>query len=253
MHELSIHPIAYIENAYDEKFGIPRQSGLVSNTSIIRFAPEYRDVNAVRGLEGFNYLWLIWSFSENVLKNGEKFHPTVRPPRLGGNTRMGVFATRSSFRPNNLALSSVRLVNIDLTSEDAPLLTVEGADLMNGTPIYDIKPYLLTSDFHPDANGGFTEAYADGEYRLEVEIPEEVKEKVRSTFAKQEPNSGITDVDRFFEELTEVLAEDPRPSYQSDPERIYGMLYDGQNVKFCVEGKLLTVVDIEVISRFNYL
>lgn len=252
---LLLRPIAYIQNGFDEKFGIPRQSGLAQVRSEIRFVPEFRDSNAVRGIEGFNYLWLIWCFSGNMktssaqlssnsnpdsrelsfLESGT-FRPTVRPPRLGGNTHMGVFATRASFRPNGLALSSVKLVGVDLGAEDAPILYVEGADLMDGTPIYDIKPYIPFADSHTDAIGGFTDEYSDGEYRLDVEWSEQALTDLSGIF---------TDQDHMQSELTSILSEDPRPSYQNDPERIYGMNYAGANIRFRVSGKHLMVLSLQ--------
>ena len=217
--------IAHIENDFSTKFGIPRQSGLVNSLrSRIVFAPEYRNPDAFRGLEDFSHVWLIWEFSQAVR---QKWSPTVRPPRLGGNTRMGVFATRSPFRPNPVGLSAVQLEEVVLHGSDAPYLVVSGADLMNGTPIYDIKPYLPHIDSHPDARGGF--AVPAAEHRLKVVFPEQWLEKVP---------------EQLRDGLTEVLAQDPRPSYQHDPERIYGFGFARLEVKFTVDGDVLTVCGV---------
>ena len=217
--------IAHIENDFSTKFGIPRQSGLVNSLrSRIVFAPEYRNPDAFRGLEDFSHVWLIWEFSQAVR---QKWSPTVRPPRLGGNTRMGVFATRSPFRPNPVGLSAVQLEEVVLHGADAPYLVVSGADLMNGTPIYDIKPYLPHIDSHPDARGGF--AVPAAEHRLKVVFPELWLEKVP---------------EQLRDGLTEVLAQDPRPSYQHDPERIYGFGFARLEVKFTVDGDVLTVCGV---------
>ena len=217
--------IAHIENDFSTKFGIPRQSGLVNSLrSRIVFAPEYRNPDAFRGLEDFSHVWLIWEFSQAVR---QKWSPTVRPPRLGGNTRMGVFATRSPFRPNPVGLSAVQLEEVVLHGADAPYLVVSGADLMNGTPIYDIKPYLPHIDSHPDARGGF--AVPAAEHRLKVVFPEQWLEKV---------------LEQLRDGLTEVLAQDPRPSYQHDPERVYGFGFARLEVKFTVDGDVLTVCGV---------
>ena len=220
--EYTIHPIAHIRTDFTDKFGIPRQSGLVPElTARIVFEPEYREQEAVRGLEGFSHIWLIWCFSESVT---DKWSPTVRPPRLGGNVRMGVFATRSPFRPNPLGLSSVELEKIEFTSDRGPVLHVRGADLMDGTPIFDIKPYVAYSDSHPDALSGFlgTATFK----KLRVTLPE-----------------GISDA--LPEGLVDVLSNDPRPRYHDDPERVYGMQYAGHEVKFRVSGDELTVLSIQ--------
>lgn len=222
---MQIKPIAFIHNDYKEKFGIPRQSGLSECISEIVFEPEYSDANAVRGLEGFSHLWLIWGFSENV--KDESFRPTVRPPRLGGDVRMGVFATRSPFRPNQLGLSSVKLRRIAFT-EKGPVIQVIGADLLDGTPIYDIKPYLLQFDCHSDATEGFV---GQNEYQtLRVNIPEDLMKQIPQE--KREP-------------LLQALEQDPRPQYQQDNDRIYGMRYADMNIRFKVCGTELTVIDIE--------
>lgn len=221
-----IKQIATIHSDFPSKFGIPRQSGLVKELKAkIVFEPEYRDANAVRGLEGFTHLWLIWQFSEAVR---DTWSPTVKPPRLGGNERMGVFATRSPFRPNPLGLSCVQLEKVEMTSEYGPVLHVAGADLLDGTPIYDIKPYLPQADCQPEAIGGFADQYAS--YALEVEFPEPYLQLV-----PQEKR----------EALIHVLSQDPRPSYQNDPDRIYGMEFADLEVKFTVDGKCLTVYSVE--------
>lgn len=225
MEQLTMHIIANIHSDFPTKFGIPRQSGLVNSLrSRIVFAPEYRNPDAFRGLEDFSHVWLIWEFSQAVR---QKWSPTVRPPRLGGNTRMGVFATRSPFRPNPVGLSAVQLEEVVLHGADAPYLVVSGADLMNGTPIYDIKPYLPHIDSHPDARGGF--AVPAAEHRLKVVFPEQWLEKVP---------------EQLRDGLTEVLAQDPRPSYQHDPERVYGFGFARLEVKFTVDGDVLTVCGV---------
>ena len=226
MDSYNFKVIARIKSDFPEKFGIPRQSGLVpSLRSAIKFEPEFRIADALRGLEGFSHLWLIWIFSENVR---DTWHPTVRPPRLGGNTRLGVFATRSSFRPNPIAMSCVKIESIVLEGENAPYIVVSGADLMDGTPIVDIKPYLPYADSIPSAKGGFA-ATIDKNY-LTVEIPE----KILHMFP-----DGKRDA------LREILVQDPRPHYQDDPERIYGLAFAGKNIKFKVDGETLTVIDVE--------
>lgn len=218
-------PIAHIENDFPTKFGIPRQSGLVNSLHArIVMEPEYRNPDAFRGLEDYSHIWLIWEFSQAVR---QKWSPTVRPPRLGGNVRMGVFATRSPFRPNPLGLSVVQLEEIVLHGANAPYLTVSGADLMHGTPIYDIKPYLPHIDSHPEARGGF--ALPAAAHRLEVCFPEVWLEKVPESL-----RAG----------LTEVLAQDPRPSYQHDTDRVYGFPFAGLEVRFTVDGEVLTVCEI---------
>ena len=219
--------IAHIENDYTEKFGIPRQSGMVSNLSKIVFEKEFAIPDAIRGIEDFNYIWLIWDFSE---MHRVKWSPTVRPPVLGGNRRMGVFATRSPNRPNSIGLSSVRLVRAVSEGEGAPYLVVEGADLMNGTPILDIKPYVF-SDCHPDATEGFNSVGHDR--HVDVVIPEDA--------AKIVPAEKL-------EALKELLSCDPRPSYQNDPQRVYGLSYGGFEIKFSVDDKILIVKSIEKSS-----
>lgn len=227
--EEKVKKIATIMTDFSEKFGIPRQSGRVPELiGKIIFEPEYRRKEAFRGLEGYSHLWLIWEFSEI---ESETWHPTVRPPRLGGNKRVGVFATRSPYRPNPIGLSSVKLEKIELSSTDGPVLFVSGADLMSGTPIYDIKPYLPSSDSHPDAVGGFADEKLG--YSLDVDFPDELCELI--------PTEKIS-------ALKSVLAEDPRPSYQNDPSRIYGFEFAGFEVKFKVENGLLSVVDVVRIN-----
>ena len=223
--------IARIQCDFKEKFGIPRQSGLVPQTRArIVFEPEYRNPDAMRGIETYSHLWLIWAFSK---AQRDTWSPTVRPPRLGGNARLGVFATRSPFRPNAIGLSSVTLEEVILHSPEGPVLIVGGADLLDGTPIYDIKPYLPYVDSHPEARGGFTEKTAD--YALDVAFPD-------ALLARIDENKR--------EALMGVLAGDPRPSYQHDPERVYGVRYADYNVKFTVDGNMLSVVDV-IEKRFT--
>jgi len=221
-----MHIIARIRNDFPTKFGLPRQSGLVNEVrSMIVFEPEYRVPEALRGIEGYSHLWLIWQFHQ---AERESWSPTVRPPRLGGNARMGVFATRSPFRPNPIGLSSVKLEAIQQDAQLGTVLIVSGADLMNGTPIYDIKPYLPYADCHPEATGGF--AHEVKAYAVEVCIPEELLAKVPAD--KRDALRG-------------VLAQDPRPGYQRDPERTYGFEYAGMEVRFRVAEGVLTVTEIE--------
>ena len=228
MEQLTMHIIANIHSDFPTKFGIPRQSGLVEElTAQIVFTPDYRAPEAVRGLEDFSHIWLIWQFSKAVR---EHWSPTVRPPRLGGNTRMGVFATRSPFRPNAIGLSCVRLLKVEPNTSEGPVLTVAGADLMDGTPILDIKPYIPYADCQMEATGGFTDTA--GEYLLKVEFPPELLSMVPE--------------DRR-EALIGVLRHDPRPSYQRKPERVYGMEFAGWNIRFRVEGDILLVVDCEKV------
>ena len=225
MEEHTLRVIARIHSDFPSKFGIPRQSGLVEALRArVIFEPEFRSEDALRGIEGFSHLWLIWQFSAAVRKT---WSPTVRPPRLGGNTRMGVFATRSPFRPNALGLSCVGLEAVEHTAE-GPVLVVTGADLMDGTPIYDIKPYVPYADCHTEATGGFT-SDAD-EYLLEVDFPAPLLARVPAE--KQQA-------------LVEVLRHDPRPSYQNDPARLYGFSFGGVEVRFTVAEKTLTVREVE--------
>jgi len=218
--------IAHIRSEFPEKFGIPRQSGLVDALKAdVVFTPEYRNPDALRGLEGFSHIWLLWQFSAAV-RDG--WSPTVRPPRLGGNARMGVFATRSPFRPNAIGLSCVRLTGMELHTPDGPILHVAGADLMDGTPIFDIKPYLPYTDAHPEAASGF--AGPDGGNTLDVDCPPSLL--------------ALVPVDRQ-EALLGVLVRDPRPSYQTDPDRVYGMDFAGLRVRFSVKADTLTVLEIK--------
>lgn len=223
---VEIQVIARMHSDFATKFGIPRQSGLVEALqSTIVFEPEFRNADALRGIEDFSHLWLIWQFSEAV-RTG--WSPTVRPPRLGGNTRMGVFATRSPFRPNNLGLSSVRLLGVEHTAQYGTVLHVGGADLMDGTPIFDIKPYIPYGDCHTDATGGFTDTA--GDFLLEVNFPPALLSKLPQS--KHQAAIG-------------VLSHDPRPSYQRKPGRIYGLTFAGFDIRFQVENTTLTVVAVE--------
>ena len=213
--------IAKIRTDFKTKFGVPRQSGLVKGLKgRIVFEPEYRNIEALRGLEGFSHIWLLWDFSE-AHRPGEKWSPTVRPPRLGGNQRMGVWATRSPFRPNNIGLSSVRISKIELHTPEGPVIEVEGADLMDGTPILDIKPYLPYTDSHPEARGGFAEEQNEKMESLTIEIPSDIE--------------SLFDAEKL-EALRGVLAADPRPHYQQDPTRTYALEFADYEVKFRVDG-----------------
>ena len=226
MQDVQIQVIARMKSDFPSKFGIPRQSGLVESLrSTIVFEPAFRNPDALRGIEGYSHLWLIWQFSEAVR---QQWSPTVRPPRLGGNTRMGVFATRSPFRPNNLGLSSVKLLGVEQTKEYGTVLHVGGADLMDGTPIFDIKPYIPYGDCHPDAVGGFTDTADD--FLLEVKISDELLQKL-----PQDKRQAAV----------EVLSHDPRPSYQRKPDRVYGLSFAGFGICFTVNKSTLTVVDIK--------
>ena len=222
---MRLQPIAHIENCYDTKFGVPRQSGIIASESRIVFEPDYRVAEALRGIEEFEYLWLIWIFSEAIRSN---WSPTVRPPRLGGNQRIGVFATRSPFRPNNIGLSSVQLLRVESTPSLGNTLVVADADLMNGTPILDIKPYLPYTDSHPNARSGFAPEPAN--HLLQVECPQSllsiIPAKLRQT-------------------LIDTLAHDPRPQYHNDPDRIYGMSFAGFDIKFTVCDNTLTVKSVK--------
>lgn len=220
---MEIEPIAFFKSPFASKFGIPKQSGLAEQLhGTIVFEPKYRNADALRGLEEFDYVWLIWEFSANRHAANS---PVVRPPLLGGNTRMGVFATRSPFRPNPIGLSCVRLDHIDFASAQGPVIHVLGADLMDGTPIYDIKPYVAYADAHPDAHCGFVDSHARRE--LQVAIPD----TVAAQFTPDE-----------LAALRRVLALDPRPQYHSDADKTYGMLYAGHDVHFRVSGDILEVV-----------
>ena len=223
---MEIRQIGHMVSDFSEKFGIPRQSGLVEELeSLVVFEPEWRDENALRGIEGFSHVWLIWEFSQ---ARREGWSPTVRPPRLGGNQRMGVFATRSPFRPNPLGLSCVRLLGVEKHPSYGTVLRVGGADLLDGTPIYDVKPYLPQADCHPEALGGFAESTPW--HGLEVEVPPELLAKVPADKRRA---------------LLAVLAQDPRPSYQADPTRVYGMSFASLQIKFQVQDGILKVVDVE--------
>ena len=229
---ISTKIIARIRSDFPTKFGIPRQSGLADSLrATIVFEPEYRNPDALRGLEGFSHLWLIWQFSKAVRAD---WSPTVRPPRLGGNTRMGVFATRSPFRPNAIGLSCVGLVGLHEAPEYGTVIEVSGADLIDGTPIFDIKPYIPYADCHPEATGGFADQA--GDYLLEVDFPPPLLTLV------PEPKQAA---------LLEVLSHDPRPSYQKDPDRVYGMAFGGLDVRFQVTGKTLTVVEVRPTAAQN--
>ena len=223
--EAVIRPIAYMKSDFPTKFGIPRQSGLVESLrSTIVFEPEFRNPDALRGLEDFSHIWLIWQFSEAVRT---EWTPTVRPPRLGGNVRMGVFATRSPFRPNALGLSCVKIISIEQTTDNGTVIHVAGADLMDGTPIFDIKPYIPYGDCHPDALGGFTTNAAD--YILQVDFPSELLNKL--------PESKR-------DAVLEVLSHDPRPSYQAQADRVYGLSFAGFDIRFTVRDNTLTVIEV---------
>ena len=226
MEQIIVTPIARMHSDFSGKFGIPRQSGLVEQLeSTIVFEPEFRNEDALRGLEAFSHLWLIWQFSQAVRQD---WSPTVRPPRLGGNRRMGVFATRSPFRPNHLGLSCVRLLSVEHTKQYGPVIHVGGGDLMDGTPIFDIKPYIPYSDSKPQATGGFTDGAES--YLLEVDFPPELLCKLPPE--KREAALG-------------VLSHDPRPSYQDNPERIYGLSFAERNIRFKVQGKILSVLEVD--------
>lgn len=228
---MTINPIAFIRTDLPEKFGVPRQSGLAPSLSgRIIFTPEYRDLQALRGLEDFSHIWLIWGFSANSGRSdGAYWQPTVRPPRLGGNKSMGVFATRSPFRPNSLGLSCVELEGIDIDSEDGPVIRVKGADLMDGTPVYDIKPYVRYADSRPEARCGYVDELQ--ERSLDVDIPLELTGRMGDK----------------LEGLVEILSIDPRPSYHNDPHREYGVSFAGRNIRFYVMGGTVHVTDIEVL------
>lgn len=226
---MEIKEIGYLKTHFPTKFGVPRQSGVSkSSPATLIFNEEYRVPEALAGLEKYSHVWVIWGFSESKY---DKFSPTVRPPRLGGNTRVGVFASRSPFRPNSLALSVLKLESIEKTAKFGHVLHLSGADMMDGSPVYDVKPYIPFADSIPDAVGGFTEALED--FILDVNIPDEIKNKLPS---------------ELLPCLTEALENDPRPSYIDDPSRIYGFFYDDYEVKFTVDGKTLMVVSIEKVK-----
>lgn len=223
--DVAIQVIARMHSDFSSKFGIPRQSGLVEALrSTIVFEPEYRNADALRGIADFSHLWIIWQFSEAVRQG---WSPTVRPPRLGGNTRMGVFATRSPFRPNNLGLSCVRLLGVEHTAEYGTVLHVGGADLMDGTPIFDMKPYIPYADCQTEATGGFTDTADD--FLLQVEFPADLLRKL----PEEKREAAI-----------QVLSHDPRPSYQRKPDRIYGLTFAGYDIRFQVKDDVLTVVEV---------
>lgn len=225
---MEIHPIAHIKTDFHEKFGIPRQSGLAGSLEgYIVFEPSYRDPKALRGLDGFSHLWLIWEFSANVARDCQ-WQPTVRPPRLGGNERMGVFATRSPFRPNPIGLSCVEIDHIEYDGPEAPVIVVRGADLMDGTPIYDIKPYVRYADSRPDAVCGYVDHLHEAE--LEVDCPDSISAQIKDKAKLQA--------------LIETLKLDPRPSYHNDPDRVYGISFSGYNVRFRVWEGILSVLEI---------
>lgn len=225
MENVNIQAIAKMRSDFPTKFGIPRQSHLVDDLeSTIVFEPAFRNPDALRGIEGFSHLWIIWQFSEAVR---QEWSPTVRPPRLGGNTRIGVFATRSPFRPNNLGLSCVKLLGVEHTESEGTVLHVAGADLMDGTPIFDIKPYIPYSDSFPDARGGFTDTADD--FILTVDFPSSLLEMLPEK--KRQAAIG-------------VLSHDPRPSYQRKPDRVYGLVFAGFDIRFTVNGKILTVCEV---------
>lgn len=226
MEPISMDVIAVMHSDFPTKFGIPRQSGLAEALqSTIVFEPAYRNPEALRGIEGFSHLWILWQFSQAVRQD---WSPTVRPPRLGGNTRMGVFATRSPFRPNAIGLSCVRLLSVEQTQDMGTVLHIGGADLMDGTPILDIKPYIPYCDAHPEAMGGFTQNA--GDFMLEVDFPENLKQRLPA-----EKQAAIC----------QVLSHDPRPSYQKDSDRVYGLSFAGFDIRFTVKDKVLTVVDVK--------
>ena len=226
MDPISMDVIAVMHSDFPTKFGIPRQSGLAEALqSTIVFEPAYRNPEALRGIEGFSHLWILWQFSQAVRQD---WSPTVRPPRLGGNTRMGVFATRSPFRPNAIGLSCVRLLSVEHTQDMGTVLHIGGADLMDRTPILDIKPYIPYCDAHPEAMGGFTQNA--GDFILEVDFPENLKQRLPAE--KQEA-------------ICQVLSHDPRPSYQKDSDRVYGLSFAGHDIRFTVKDKVLTVVDVK--------
>ncbi len=225
MENANMQVIARMKSDFPTKFGIPRQSGLVEQLhSTILFEPEFRDPEALRGIEGYSHLWLIWQFSHALRA---QWSPTVRPPRLGGNTRVGVFATRSPFRPNALGLSSVKLLGVERTKAFGTVLHVGGADLMDGTPIFDIKPYIAYSDCHPEAAGGFTDTAED--FLLQVEFPPHLL----ALFPEDKRAAAVG-----------ILSHDPRPSYQRTPDRIYGLTFAGLNIRFTVDGHTLTVLEV---------
>lgn len=230
---MTIEPIAYFKSPFSSKFGIPRQSGVVKELrGEIHFTEKYRRTEALKGIEGFDWLWLIWEFSANANAGFGKWKATVRPPRLGGNSTMGVFATRSPFRPNPLGLSCVKLESVDIEAKDFPVIHVLGADLMDGTPIYDIKPYITYTDSHPDAACGFVDSNAWSP--LDVIIPTGILEDLKRSLTDEEVHT-----------LRCVLAQDPRPHYQDDPSKVYGMPFHGLDIHFSIDGGKLTVTGLD--------
>ena len=226
--DITVHPIAKMHSDFSTKFGIPRQSGLVDTLrSTIVFEPEYRKTDALRGLEGFSHLWIIWQFSEAVRT---EWTPTVRPPRLGGNTRMGVFATRSPFRPNSIGLSCVKIIGLEETVNEGTVIHVAGADLMDGTPILDIKPYIPYCDAHPEARGGFTDTA--GDFLLKVDFPAHLL----NMLPENKRDAAV-----------EVLSHDPRPTYQADSDRIYGLAFAGFDIRFTVKEGMLYVKEVRML------
>ena len=218
----TIKPIGYIKSSYKSKFGVPRQAGLVDSVAYIVLYNEFRNSDAFRGIEDFSHLWLLWDFSECSKKD---WSPTVRPPRLGGNKRIGVFATRSPFRPNSIGLSSVKLLGVDYKCKNAPVLCISGADMVDGTPIYDIKPYLPYTDCHTDATGGFTDDICENKINVVIQCDYSVPDEILKT-------------------IIQILQSDPRPSYQSDSDRVYGMDYEDFNIKFKVDGNTIYVISL---------
>ena len=229
MENCTLKTIAYLYNDFGSKFGLPRQSGLSEHISVIEFLPEYRNAEAVRGLEEFSHIWILWHFSK---AERETWSPTVRPPRLGGNRRMGVFATRSPYRPNGIGMSSVRLEKIEFDKKRGPLLYVIGADAANGTPILDIKPYLAFTDSHPEAVGGFSDAQR--KYALRVAMEESLENRIPSEHRKT---------------IFDILSQDPRPAYQRGTEREYGFVYAGLDIRFTVKEDTAYVTSIEKLKE----
>ena len=223
---ISFNIIARVYTDFPEKFGIPRQSGLVKNLKgKIVFEPEYRNNSALKGLDGFSHLWIIWKFSEAVTDN---WSPTVRPPRLGGNKRIGVFATRAPYRPNPIGLSSVKIEKIELNTPEGPIIEISGADMLDGTPIYDIKPYIAYTDSHPDATGGFSDEVFENKLKVEAD------EKFENIMPKEN-----------YESLMQILSSDPRPGYKEDSDRVYGLSFAGYEIKFTVKDNVLKVEKME--------
>ncbi len=218
----TIKPIGYIKSAYKSKFGVPRQAGLIDSKAYIVLCDEFKNPDAFRGIEEFSHIWLLWEFSQCSSKG---WSPTVRPPRLGGNKRVGVFATRSPFRPNSIGLSSVKLLGVDYVCQNAPVLCISGADLVDGTPIYDIKPYLPYTDCHTDATGGFTDDICD--------IKRDVVFECQHSFDSE-----------TLKAIIQILKSDPRPSYQNDKNRVYGMDYMDYNIRFKVDDNTVNVINV---------